>query len=249
MEGAFERDDESAVALLRRHDAIEERGLDRVLDRLGPRVDDEVARRAGGRDAVQLGLEPQREDGLVLGVGVARRDERQRLKDGLDHDRVVLAEGLGGDECTHVEEAVRLAGSVPVDHRKVRSDRLRRIKGDRQGEEQAARGGLERCMRRRQIALDQLLERALAVMQRLRDMNPHLAGAVLRVELRHALENLRDWRESGGEGVHSDPRPGQTVSEPSTQVTLCPPTQIAPSSANRTETRPSRPRHRPWLAR
>ena len=75
VEGAFERDDEATVTVLRCHDAIEEHRLDRILDRLGARVDDEVARRPGGRDPVQLRLEAQGQDSLVLRMCITRRHE------------------------------------------------------------------------------------------------------------------------------------------------------------------------------
>ena len=86
---ALERHDEAAVAVARRHHAIEQHGLDRVLHRLGAGVDDEVARRPGRRDAVQLGLEPQRQRGLVLRVRVARdrRTAAIRARPGPPPDR------------------------------------------------------------------------------------------------------------------------------------------------------------------
>jgi len=68
---ALERHDEAAVAVRRRDDAVQQRGLDRVLHRFGPSVDDEMARGAGGRDAVQLRLETQGENGLIFGVRIA----------------------------------------------------------------------------------------------------------------------------------------------------------------------------------
>src|SRR3989475_12833547 len=52
VECTFERNNEAAFAVLRRHDAIQEHRLDRVFDRLGAGVNDEVARDAGRRDAV-----------------------------------------------------------------------------------------------------------------------------------------------------------------------------------------------------
>ena len=60
MERALERDDEATVAAIRRLDAVQQRGLDRVLHRFGARVDDEVPRRPYGRDAVQFGLQAER---------------------------------------------------------------------------------------------------------------------------------------------------------------------------------------------
>ena len=93
-----------------RHDAIHQHGLDRILDRLGAGVDDEVARRAGGGDAVQFGLEPQRQHRLIFGVGVARGDERQRIEHGRDDGRIVLAERVGRNQGAHVEKTIRLAG-------------------------------------------------------------------------------------------------------------------------------------------
>jgi hypothetical protein len=61
--GALERDDESALGVLRRLHAIEQHGLDRVLDRLGAGIDDEVARRAGG--AIWLKAALRRSDSIV----------------------------------------------------------------------------------------------------------------------------------------------------------------------------------------
>src|SRR5207247_9048614 len=52
VECTLERHDEAALAVLRRHDAIQEHRLDRVFDRLGAGVNDEVARGAARRDAV-----------------------------------------------------------------------------------------------------------------------------------------------------------------------------------------------------
>ena len=92
VKGAFERHDEAAVAIVRRHHAIQEHGLDRVLDRLGARVDDEVAGRSRRRDAVQLGLEPQRQRRLILGMRVARGHERQRFENRAHDHRIVFAE-------------------------------------------------------------------------------------------------------------------------------------------------------------
>ncbi len=158
---AFERDDEPAVAVGRGHHAIHQHGFDRVLDRLGARVDDEMTRRADRRDAVQLRLEPQRQHGLVFRVRVALDDERQRIEHGPDHGRIVLAVGVGGDERAHVEEPVRFARLVAVDHPEIRSDRLARIERHGQRKEQAARGGLEGAVGRRKEARDQCLERLL----------------------------------------------------------------------------------------
>ena len=161
---ALERDDEPAVAVRRGHHPIHQHRLDRVLDRLGAGVDDEVARRAGRRDPVQLRLEPQRQHGLVFGMRVALDDERQRIEHGADHGGIVLAVGVGGDQRAHVEEAVRLARLVAVDHRRdtarpTRRDR-RRPAARRTGcstrprardgtPERAARPGLRATARRR----------------------------------------------------------------------------------------------------
>src|SRR5262249_25436650 len=143
-------------------------------------------------DAVQFGLKPQGQRGLVFGMRVARDDEGERLEDGSDNGWIVLTEGLGGDEGAHVEEAVRLAGLFAIANSEVRSDGFAGIEGHRQREEEAARGGLKRCMRRRQMLLDQLLERALTVLQGFGHIRVHLAGAISSIELRHALEKSRD---------------------------------------------------------
>ena len=66
----------------------------------------------------------------------------------------------------------------------------RRIERHRQREEQAARRRLERGMRGRQMLLDQVLERALAVAQRLGHVRVHLAGAVAGVELRRRARGI-----------------------------------------------------------
>ena len=164
---------------LGRHDAIQQHGLDRVLDRFGAGVDDEVARRAGRRDAVQLGLEPQRQHGLVLGMRVARRDERQRLEHGARPRRVVLAERLGGDQRAHVEEAVRLAVR--------RRDRRRRGTARPTSAGSKATGSEKNRLREAacSAACDagrccstSVVERALAVVQRLGHVRAHLAGPV-----------------------------------------------------------------------
>ena len=132
VEGPFERHDEATLAVFRGHHAIQEHGLDRVFHRFASGVHDEVARRAGRRDAVEFGLEAQGQEGLVFGMRIARRHEWQRLEDGPDHCRIVLAERVCGDEGAHVEEAVWLAGSVAVDHREIRSHGLGGIEGYRQ---------------------------------------------------------------------------------------------------------------------
>jgi hypothetical protein len=91
-----------------------------------------VPRRAGRRDPVQFSLEAERQGGLIFGMRVARRDEWQRLEHRADHHRIILAESVGGKEGAQVQEPVWPAGPVAVDDGEIRSDRLRRIKGDRQ---------------------------------------------------------------------------------------------------------------------
>ena len=140
-------------------------------------------------------------DGLILGVRVARRHERQRLEDRADHGRIVLAERLRGDERAHVEEAVRLAGRVAIDDGEVRPDGLGRIERDRQREEQAARGGLERGVRRRQVLFDQRVERPVRVGERVGHVHVHEAGAILLVQLVDAFERCRSLRHRGVECV------------------------------------------------
>ena len=58
--------------------------------------------------------------------------ERQRLEDGSDNRRIVLAEGVGGDEGAHIQKTVWLAGGVAVDDCEIRPDGLRWIEGHRQ---------------------------------------------------------------------------------------------------------------------
>ena len=121
---------------------------------------------------------------------------------------------MRGDEGAHVEKTVRLAGGVVVDDREVRTDRLGGIERHREREEQAARGGGERRLRRRQVLGDQLLERAIAVVKRRGHRDAHLAGAIPRIELRHALEIRRHARNGSIKRVHAPP-PALFVMEPS----------------------------------
>jgi hypothetical protein len=96
-----------------------------------------VARRARRRDAIQLGLETQRQHRLVFGMRVPRGDEGDRLEDRVDDGGIVLTERLRGDERAHIEETIGLAVRVAVDDRKVRSHGFGRIERDRQREEEA----------------------------------------------------------------------------------------------------------------
>ncbi len=130
---------------------------------------------------------------------VTRRDVRQPLENSFDDRRFVLAEGLGGNERAHVEEAVRLAGGVAVNDREVRSNRLGGIEGDREGEEQAAGGGFEGGLRGRQMLIEQVFERALAVAQRLGHVRAYFAGAIPGVELSHPCQGIRDARQDSVE--------------------------------------------------
>jgi len=169
---------------------------------IGAGVDDEVARRAGRCDPVQLRLEPQRQHGLVFGVRVALDHERQRIEHGADDGGIVLAVRVGRDQRAHVEEAVRLAGLVAIDHRQVRPDRLCGIEGDRQREEQAARRGLERTVGAGKEPRDQDLERLLAVAKLFGHVGADRAGAIPCVELGHAVEKRRRAIQAGSRDFH-----------------------------------------------
>ena len=158
VERTFERDDEATVRVARRFHAIEEDGLDRILHRLGAGVDHEVARRPRRRDAVQLGFQLQRHRGLVLRVRIARERVRQMVQHRFDDRGIVLTEGLGGDERTHVEKAIRLALRVAIDCREERANRMGRVEGHRQRVEQALRCRFERGFRSGQVFLDEVVQ-------------------------------------------------------------------------------------------
>src|SRR5262245_8940452 len=125
---------------------------------------------------------------------VARDDERQRFENGLHHDGIVLSERLSGNQGTHVEKTIRLAPSIPIDDREIRSDGFGRIECHRKGIKQSARGSLEGGVRSRQMLLHQGLEGALAVPQRLRHVGVDLAGPIACVERDNALEKIGNTR-------------------------------------------------------
>ena len=205
----------------RRHHAVQQHGLDRVLDRLGAGVDDEVARRAGRRDAVQLGLEPQRQDGLVFGMRVARRR------------RTAATRGWRWTTAGSFSPNAWVAMSAPMSRKRYgwppasRSMTARYgptdsagIERHRQREEQAARRGLERRMRGRQMLRDQLLERALAVAQRLGHVDVHRRR---RGSARSAAPRARTRRP------RDERRPERRAPSRGLQVVVL--TQLAPAAA------------------
>jgi hypothetical protein len=127
MESSFERHDEPTVTVFRRLHAMQEHRLNRVFNRFGPRVHDEMAGCSHWRNAVQFGFEAEGQRGLVLGMRVARGHERQRLQHGANDRRIVLAEGTRRDQSPHVEEQVRPAAGVSIDDGEIRSNGFRRI--------------------------------------------------------------------------------------------------------------------------
>jgi len=134
---------------------------------------------------------------------VARGHEGQRLEYRAHNHRIVFAERRRRDLRTHVEEAVRLAASVSIDHGQIGSDRFCGIEGHGQGIEQTARCLRERGMRGRQKLLDQLVEPALAIAQSLWYVGLKLTGPVTRIQLDDALQNDRELRDLVVKHCHS----------------------------------------------
>ena len=205
VERALERNDEAAFAVARGHHPVQQHRLDGVLDRLGAGVHDEMARRTGRRNPIQLRFQPERQHGLVFGMRIPRGDERQRLEDGGNHVGIVFAERLRGNERSHVEESIRLVDRIAIDGGEVGPDRLGRIERHRQREKEAARRRRQRRMRRGKVLFDQFLQRALAVAQRLGHIRVDGAGTVAvveRADVREVVQYGLRTADGGLRGLH-----------------------------------------------
>jgi hypothetical protein len=138
--------------------------------------------------ATERGLQPQRQDGLVFRMRIARGHKRQRVENRADDSRLVFTERLRGDQRSHVEKAVRSARMIPIDDAEVRTNRFRRVEGHWKRIEQSARGRIEGRMRRGKLLGDQLVELAFGVEQRFGNVNAHFAGAVPPIEVCRSRE-------------------------------------------------------------
>ena len=136
---------------------------------------------------------------------VALDHERQRIEHGPDHGRIVLAECLGGDERAHVEEPIRFARLVAVDHSEIRSDRLARIERHGEREEQAVRRRLEGAVGGRKEPRDQCFERLLAVAQLFGHARADFASAVARVEPGGPLQKRHGAIDPSSRQLHVPP--------------------------------------------
>jgi hypothetical protein len=204
VESALERHDDPAARLVRGLHAIEQHRLDRVLHRLGAGIDHEVSRGPGRGDLVEPGLEPQRQGGLVLGVRVARDGVGEAPQQRRHDARVVLAEGLGRDERSHVDEPVGFAGGVAVHGGEVGTDRSCRVEGHRERVEETLRGRLERGVRGRQAPADEVVERFVAT-QVLGNVDVDLTAPIARVHLVHPLQVGSHVRTCRFEFAHRSP--------------------------------------------
>ncbi len=200
VEGPLERDDEEAASVegsvcrnpsriggSRLH-TVEEHRLDRVLDRLRPGVHHEVSRSTHGSDSIESGLELEREDRLVLRVRVPPDRVGQSPEDGGHDLRVVLAEGLRGDEGPQVQEPERLSGRVAVQGRQVRPDALGRIERDGERVEEPIGGGPQGRVRGREPLDDDVRERPVRVPEHRGDAGVDIARAVAGVKARGPLQ-------------------------------------------------------------
>ena len=161
-----------------------------------------------GAMRAERGLDPERQRGLVLGVGVARGHEGQAAQHAGHHLGVVLAEGLGGDERAEVHEAVGLAARVAVDGGQVGPDALGRVEGDRERAEEAVPGGVEGRLAGRQVAGHGLLEQGLGVGEAGRHVDVDLAGPVAGLEGDDPLEVAGRLRPGGADGIDAWGGPG-----------------------------------------
>ena len=154
-----------------------------------------MSRGACRSDATQRRFQAKGEGCLVLRVRVPRDDERQRLENGPNGRGVVFTEGTRRDERTHVEKPVRPVCRIAIDDAQIWPDGFGGIERHRQREEEATRRGLQRGVGRGEELLDELVERAVGIVELLGDAGVNLTCSVPDVELSQVLQSVPDIGE------------------------------------------------------